>query len=373
VALESIGREVWPSPQLPGGSLSTGLAASSLAFDSATDRLAWVGRSPVADTLEAVYFALGNTVTGCDVDMRVESISSGLPSGSLLAANNNAVVTVNAADDNVWKTATLTAGASLTVGQEFALVMGVASGTPNMNVGITPAAIVGPTQSVYPRILQDTGGGTRAVPSAGYGLTWICRFTNAGVVPMGNLCPVRLGTLTTFNSSSNPNERAMSFLRRGPAYRVVGVRVPLFNMAAGAQFTLSLWPAGAVTDAAALSQTTFGASSMISATQDGAGEIWLPTPVTCQGNTRYWAGMRADNANNLDFVTYANADVANALRALPGVSADVYLSTRQWSAGTAGAWTDTLTSYPLMSLIIDQLEGAGSGGMLQGNLRGNMQ
>jgi hypothetical protein len=363
----------WPTPLLPGGAISSGLAAANLTFDSANDRLAWVGPSPVTDTLLNLYFRLGNTVTGCDLDIRAESASNGRPSGSLLAANTNDIVTVANTDDNVWKTATFDSPPSWNRGTEYALVMAVSSGTPNMNVGIPPAALVGAWQSHYPLILQDTGGGTWAQQSAGYGLAWIARFQNAGVVPLGNLCPIAAGTLTTFNSGSSPNERLMRF-QLSRRRRVLGVRVALFNIAAGAEHTFSIWPASSSTDSDALAQVTFDGDSVISPTLDGYIDLWFPSSVVLEAATTYYSGDRANNTNNADFVTYANADVANALLALPGMNAQTYLSTRTWSGGTAGATSDTTTSVPLHSLIIDDsYDGGSGGGMLQGNLRGNMQ
>jgi hypothetical protein len=368
VTLRSIGSYAYFPPLLmPGGAFLNTLPAGTLTFNSANSRLAWVGQAPITDTLVAIHFRLGNTTTGCTLNVRVESVSNGRPSGSLLGANTDAQVVVANTDDNVWKTATLTAGASLTRGNEFAVLINVNTGTPAM-IFSTPPAPAGslPSLTHYPLVLQDTGGGTWALPSAGNSFSWIFEFASAGPVYVPNLMPVHAGTLTTFNSGSTPNERAIRFQVPFKC-RVSGARVGLFNIAAGANFTVSLWDASGTTDAAALAQVAVDGDNTISATQDGYFEVRFGTPVTLEPDTTYYLGVRPDTANNLDVASYANADIANALRALP-VSADVYLATRTWSGGSAGAWSNTTTSVPVKHLIIDQLDdgqGAAGGGAVQ--------
>src|SRR5688572_19255053 len=155
------GFHYWPLRLVNGGVFNSNLGTSNLSYDSATDRFAYVGNSPIADAITEIYFRTGAVTTGCDVDVRVESVSNGRPSGTLLNANSNVVVTIDNADDNVWKTAALTAAATLTAGQQFAIVLVVSSGTPNLNLKAVSTVAHG-MMGQYPLLLHDTGGGTWA-------------------------------------------------------------------------------------------------------------------------------------------------------------------------------------------------------------------
>jgi hypothetical protein len=375
MALVNAGPIFLPALQLPGGPLASGLALGSIAFDSATDRAAWVGRAPVTDSLQTIYLRTGTVTTGCTLDVRVETVTNGRPSGTLLGTNTNASVVVDNADDNVWKTATLTAAASLTKGQEFAIVVVVSSGTPNMNLAAPPGSLV--TYAIlahYPLTLQDTGGGTWATQGAGW--EWIVQFASAGVVPLVGLNPTSgAGTITAFNSGTSPDERALRF-QAPMKCRVAGLRLAMFNIAAGGDFTASLWDATGDVDGEALAQASIDGDFALSATQDGYVDLLFATPVELSAGTTYYAGVRADTANNIGLAEFSNANVTNALRGFQGVDASMYLSTRTWTAGAAGAWSDTTTTLPLIYLIVDQLDdGAGGGGSaaFTANTRGNMQ
>jgi hypothetical protein len=363
MALVGIGQTYWPPLQLPGGDAAYSLGAGTVTFDSTTDRLAWVGRSPITDSLTTVYFRTGTVTTGSTLDIRIETVTNGRPTGTLFAANTNVTVAVADGDDNVWKTATLTAAASLTAGNEFAIIIVNSSGTPNMALSAGP--LLGGPQNVsdghYPLTLQDAGAGTWA--TVGNGFEWIVQFTTAGVTPLAGLLPLTgAGTITAYNSGTAPDERALRFQVPFKC-RVAGMRVGMFNIAAGADFTFSLWDASGDVDGEALQQVAEDGDFAISTTNDGYVDLWFTTPQTLTINTTYYAGVRADTANNIGLGEFTTATVSNAIRAFHGVNAETYLATREWTAGTAGAWTTTTTTFPLIHLIIDQLDdGVNTGG-----------
>jgi hypothetical protein len=374
MALQDIGLMYWPPLQLPGGPLASGLAVGTIAFDSATDQLACVCRCTVTDELETVYLRTVTVTVGCTLDVRVETVTNGRPSGTLWGANTNASVVVADTDDNTWKTAALTAAASMNVGDEYAIRVVVASGTPNMQFAAPPGNLATyASLAHYPLTLQDTGGGAWA--SSGAGFEWIVEFATTGVKPVTGLNPNSgAGTITSFNSGTSPDERALRFQVPFKC-RIAGLRVAMFNIAAGADFTYSIWDAAGDTDAEALAQASIDGDFAISTTQDGYVDLWFDAPVAPDIGTTYHAGVRADTANSIGLAEFSNSDVANALLGFPGVSAQMYLATRAWSAGTAGAWTDTTTTLPLIHLIIDQLDdGVSAGGASAiANLRGNFQ
>jgi hypothetical protein len=376
MALVDTGLMFWPALQLPGGAINNALGQGQIAFDSAADRLAWVGRAPYADSLTTVYLTTRTVTTGCTINVRIETVTNGRPSGTLWATDTSASVVIADTDDNTVKTATLTAAASLSAGSEFAIVISVASGTPNMNFANVPGGAPGAWQAHYPLALQDTGAGAWALPSGGgNGFCWLAQFSTRGIVQMTNLhAAAGTGTITAYNSGTSPDERALRFQVPFKC-RVIGIRACLFNIAAGADMTFSLWDATGDADGEALGQATLDGDFALSTTQDGYVDLFF-SPVTLNIGTTYYAGVRADTANNIGLGELSNALVTNALSGFFGVNAQSCLATRTWTAGAAGAWSDTTTTLPLIYLIVDQLDdGAGGGGSaaFTANTRGNMQ
>jgi len=362
----------YPMPMVDGGALSSALGNPTLTFDSVTDRIAWVGNFPITDTITTVSFRTGTVTVGSTIEIRIETVTNGRPSGTLWAANTNGTVVVANGDDSVWKTVTLTSAANITAGDEIAIVVVNSSGTPNMQFSVCSDVLGKESRNAhYPLLLLDAGAGTWAgtgISSSTGQLEWIVTTGTAGVIYLPNLSPLDgAGTVTTFNSGASPDERALRFQVPFKC-RVIGLHVGMANNAAGSDFTFSLWNTSGTTDAAALAQATCDGDFALSTTQDGYVDLFFATPVTLDINTTYYAGLRADTANNIALYEFITATVTNAIKAF-GVNAETYLATRAWAAGTAGAWTTTTTTLPCISLIIDQLDdgvSAGGGGVRSG-------
>ena len=344
MALVDMGLAFWPPLQLTGGVVAEALGSLNLTFDSATDRIAWVGRSTVTDTLTALYLRTGTVTTGCTIEVRIETVVNGRPSGTLWAAGTSVAVVIDNADDNVWKTATLSTPASLNEGDEYAVVVVVSSGTPNLQFKGNPGGSVSwAISGHYPLRLQDTGAGAWA--NVGSALAWVQRFGTAGVKHVVGLTPADTGAVVSFSSGTNPDERALRF--RVPfKCRVIGIRAFMLNIAAGADATFSLWDAAGDADGEALGQASIDGDFALSTTQDGYVDLLFDAPVTLDIGTTYYAGIRADTANNIGLGELSNASLTDAMLAFPAGSAQTYLAARQWTAGAAGAWSDTTTTWP---------------------------
>lgn len=361
MTLASVGQVHWPHPLIqPTGNSSH--AGSFVTFDSVNDRLAWVGNSPITDSLTTVYFKMGATVTtGSTVDVRIETVSNGVPTGTLFGANTNVTVVVADTDDGVWKTATLTAAASINAGDEFAIVIVNSSGTPNMRFATFNIVFTG-LVSRSPVCLQDTGGGTWA--QAGVPFCWFTKWTTNSVIFLPYLCSIEQdATLTAFNSGSAADEFALKII---PTFkcRVIGVSAPIFNVQAGADYTVSLWPASSTTDGDALGQQAHDGELGSSTTTDGHAECYFPSPITLTAGTTYYMGLRADTANNISIVELTTpSSITDSMKAVsPLQSTTMVKATRAWTAGSAGSWTEAANSYIPFSIIIDQLDdGFGSG------------
>lgn len=372
MTLQAVGAIPWPATQLENGPLSTTLARTNIAFDSDTDRIAWVGGSQYTDSIATIYFRTGNVTTGCILNVRVETVTNGRPSGTLWNLNSTgttpaASVTVDNADDNVWKTATLTDVANLVAGDEFAIIFTVdtAGDTPNMQFSVVSNRDSASFSGIYPILMVDTGAGTWAYTDNS--IHMVVAMTTAGVVSFSNMSPQEgSGTIHAPTSASAPDEYAAKFVAPFKG-RLIGAQIGMFNIAAGADFTVSLWPSSSSVDGDALAQVSVDGDFPIATTDDGNVFIALPATTLTAGTT-YYLGVRADTANAIGVGSYTvTTVVANAIRGY-SIGANTFnQATREWTAGTAGAWTDNTTVFPLVSLIFDQLDdgaGGAGGGML---------
>ncbi len=353
---------VYP-PSVPGvmvvSTSFNGVAQAFGTIDAANEQMTVDFQMPVSGNLEAVSMrtqTVSVTAGPLNFDFRIESISGGLPSGALFGTNTNAAVSVATTDDNVWKTATLTAAAAVTKGDKVAFVIKApAAGTFSLtwgghlwslNSALFPVGRVdGVPDGTYSTLM--TGKPSFAIKVDG---VWMAVPPFAAVDTM---------TLTTFNNASAPDEY-LSTLRPKTNMRVAGIVAGLVNVTAGADFTCSLWSgssaAGAV-DADALAQVAISGNAIGTVTQDGYGLFLFPTAVPITAGVNYWIGVRADTANNMQMIQLGcgNSPAPSDTSCLPGGS-DAICGFRTWTAGVGGTITTQAQQQCLISAWIDGLD-----------------
>ena len=375
MTMVACGVMTWPMPLLDARMSNNTGAISNVTLDSTSDALAWIGTSPVTDSLTKIYFRTVTVTTGADVDVRIETVVAGRPSGTLWGANTNIVVTIADSDDNVWKTATLTSAASLNAGDQFAIVIASSAGTPLIGFATTTDTVTPIAgQGTYPSLLANLTGSYAAIANMSRSFEWIVEFSSAGIKFTPGLTPIDGAiTLTAFNSGSSPDEYALRFI---PPFkcRVRGARVALANGNADADCTMSLWDATGDTDAEALAQVVLDNDALSAVANDGYVNAFFDTANTLTAGATYYLGIRADTANNRSIYTCATAgsgEPAGAIKAFPAESTELYLATRTWTAGTAGAWSTTTTTMPVIELLIDQVDdGSAAAGNSNANVLG---
>lgn len=373
MTMQAIGLLQWPTQMLAVNTTSAGLSNGTLTFDSTTDRLAYVSKALLADSISKLFFRLGTVTTGAVLKLEIQSVTNGRPSGSLIAAGASGTVTVADGDDNVWKSITIGTPYTFSVGEDYALVISYDSGTtPSMLFATVVTEMGGWSAGLFPTLLQDTGAGSWNTSMIGR-LEWVIEMTAAGgAVTHPGLFPLNgAGTVTSFNSGTNPNERAMKVVV--PAkMRVIGMSIDLFNVAAGADITFSIWDS---TDNPGASPTPLAQASLdgdfaYSATADGIAHVFFPAPVTLDAGSAYYLGVKPTTANNIGLMELSAAGTgasSTGIRAFGIGTVTAHLSTRQWVSTDPGAWTDTTTTLPAISLIVDQIDdgaSAGGGGLL---------
>jgi hypothetical protein len=103
-------------------------------IDDESEKFAIVCSAPKTGTISKVHVVCGSigTVPGADYDIRLETVnSSGEPTGALFDTNTNGALTILSGDDDEWLPVTLTAGASVTRGDDILAVVMVPPASPD--------------------------------------------------------------------------------------------------------------------------------------------------------------------------------------------------------------------------------------------------
>lgn len=338
-------------------------------LDGANDAFMWCGDAPATGNLTDFYFRIGTTsVTSgpLNFDGRVETVSNGRPTGTLFNTNTNGAISIGDTDDNTWKTCTLTAAASVTRGTSLIGLVVKAPGSGTFSViinGLSNNNGQFPPPGNWPVAGSDANGdGTYEAMQTSVSPALLVKISGT-IYHLGGCSPWDSVSSVIYNNGSATDERAMRIYSPVPM-RIIAIEAFISNAAAGADFTLTLWPdsAGTQTDADALAQAAHDGDAVLMTTQDGWVRRYFPTAVTIAANTVYWAACRADTANNIGLFVGVFPSITGVGSAGHG-GAEFYLGGRSWSAGSASTFSPDATSQPFIRLIVDGLDdGAGAGG-----------
>ena len=329
--------------------------------DAATDVLALVTVVPLTGTLTEMQFRTGTVSTaGADFDMGLYTVdTNGLNTTTPYATNSNGTVTVGTGDDNVWKAVAINSGTgvSVTRGDIVAVVLSVASGTPN-TVQINGAAFMLGQNGNLPYRVENTAASlAKSANAAGVPFIW----NYGGTYAYAQGCnAVSGGSVATIGNGA---ERGLRFQVPVPV-RVSGCYVPLANVAAGGDYSVYLL-GGSAPYTTLASVTGRDGDQLISTTADGYALVLFPTSVELSANTTYYLVTRQTTANAVGQIEWTVTS-STFLTAMPG-GAQFYLANRDATAVTNNtAFTDTNTTVPQYALIVDGLsDGAGGGGGLR--------
>lgn len=120
MALTDILSHLWV-PAVPPWIQSTNFSFGNFALAAATNKCATIFRVPKTGNIAKIGFRSSTVTSSGDADIRLETVTSGAPSGTLFGTNANATQTISAS--NTWHLTTLTAACAVTVGNEIAAVI----------------------------------------------------------------------------------------------------------------------------------------------------------------------------------------------------------------------------------------------------------
>ena len=264
---------------------------------------------------------------------------SGNPSGTLWnAAGGGSTGTTGTLVAGTWALTELAATASITAGQEFAVVITYSSGTSFVVATHTSGSR--PQYNTPYRITNTTGAAAQSTSS---GLILAVGSSATTFYPLRNTLPVLTVGATAFNNT-NGACRAARF-RMLFNCRVVGLRYFAGNAATGNHNIVMMDDAGNE-----LSSSSTACVQINAFAGNCALVRHFDNPVTITRNTWYRAVIEPNSATNFNLYSLALPS-ANYMSAMPG-GADYHYATR-----SSGTWTDSATgTVPAIDLIIDQID-----------------
>jgi hypothetical protein len=335
MALVSLDSLIVPFPNLATSSFN-----ATMIIDANGEKAGWVMQAPKTGTIDRVGFLTVTVTTGDTVDVRVETVdASGLPTGTLFGTNTNNSQVIAAADDNTWFEVTLTAGASVTRGDFFAVVVSLpgSGATGNMQI-----ARYSPVISITPPycLLYTSSWAKGSFSPVGS-----VRYSDATYPPIPGLVSVTALAANNVNTGTTPDERGVKFVPNCGC-KVSGI---WFATSSASDSVVKLYDS---TDTLLASKAYDG--DVAQATNPRM--VTLDTEVTLTAGATYRATVLPSSATNVQLWRLTHR--SDAAAQMPGNDWAFQETTRT----DAGAWTDTANARTQMGLVLSAVEDGASSG-----------
>lgn len=159
---------------------------AQMTVDADTEKAAWRVEAPKTGTITKVILVWTSVTTepGANYDIRLETLSGGVPSGTLLDTNTNGSVLPTSATDDTYTAVTLTGSVSVTRGDQFAVVA-VPPASPN-NGNVNWGCLYNDGLDGFPNGVLYTGSWTAQSSSPSI----YFEYSDASIPPMLNAVPV---------------------------------------------------------------------------------------------------------------------------------------------------------------------------------------
>lgn len=318
---------------------------SSHVIDAVGEKHGSILRAPAAGTITKVAFRSGSHTTNGAADVRLEQVTTGLPSGTLLGTNSNGSQTINAA--NTWWTTTLTTGPTVAKGDLLAVVIEVAAASAlNTNISSIQG---GYFTALYPHIAHYTASWSKVQNSP------VCALVYSGDVYhyTDGVYPFSAFSAPQYGSSSTPDEKGNRITLPYTA-RATGVFATIDGDAA---FDIVLYDTDGTTALATISH-----NSDTRATTTAGTYYWpLPSAVTLNASSTYRIVAKPTTTTQIALAEFSVASSTIMTSAIPA-GAECYFTSRTDAAATNPWAGDTTTTQASIGLEFDQIDISASGG-----------
>lgn len=329
-------------PYMPRSNTS-GPTIASMLLDAADEKAAWIVQAPKTGNISKVGFRTAVVTTGATVDVRVETVSTttGDPTGTLFAANTNASQVILSTDDSLWFLTTLTASAAVTKGDFLAVVIVNPSASPG-NMNIARFQDDAGNDFPYADLFTTVWSKSQQAPVGAF------EYDDGSYEPFVAFWPFKdVGTVSA-NSGSTPDEAGLYFSFPFPV-RVTGL-TSWSSSASGASPTFKLYDSDGSTVLNSISPD----DNISVSTSTEYRVYYFNSTHSLLANTFYRLTMAPGNTTNVA-VGYFDTNTAAQMDAASGGQ------NFHWTQRTdAGAWSETTTRRPFISLIIDAFDNGAS-------------
>ena len=334
--------------------VTTSPAQQSMTIDASGEKAAIAFNPPRAGNIRKIWWGTRTVTTGDTVDVRVETVSSSFPSGTLWGTNTNASQVVDAANDNAVFTTTLTADAVVTRSSLIAVVIVAASG--NMQISCVGSTYVLSGSNNHPR-------------SSLYTTSWAFN-ANTLIVSLeyddGEIWPAvpymtffNGATSRNYSTSSTPDEYGNVFV---PSATFSCDAVWVVNsVATGTSPVIYLMDSSDTVLASATISNNYKSTGLYSAV------ISLDANVTLSAGQTY----------RLTYVpsTTSNCAIVDFEQIPSGIKLPLFSSMSKTTRTDAGAWTNDATVICSIFPVVSGIDGGAGGGLLthpgmSGGMRG---
>ena len=316
---------------------TTGAVASTALV--ASGRIGFIFQAPKTGTIDRVLWRSGTASGSPTVDVRLETVGTGSPSGTLFATNTN-IVTGTIASNTDYES-TLTAGATVTQGDFLSMVWAYNSGT---SIQIALASLVTSMQLNLPQI---STAGTFSLISGRLPYAAL-RYSD------GTYCPIAVGGVAygigSTISAYTTGEKGLRF-RLPYALSTPGVWA---TFDPDIDFTLNLYADATAPGGTAIRSLSVATNRFIQKNAT-VSQYLFSSSVTLAANTWYRIVGVPSGSPGIRFVvnTIPSASYASA------VATDHMLT-----ESSGGSWVDTPSILPQIGVVIDGLDnGVGGGGV----------
>lgn len=355
MSLQSSGWLTYPNPYILNDVASAldNYSATTYRLNSSGYLAANVFEVPKTGTIDKLYVRLRTVTTADDLTVGLQTVSSSLdPTGTLWSTGTSGTISAGSQVGQTGYEVTLGTGASVTLGQYAAIVVGFASTTGDIALGEQAAQVPGwefPYCDLYTGSWSRNNSVFVAAPHYNDGTSPFC-----GMSPYYS-SNANLTTIYSPTSTSSPNEYAMS-MNIAFKCQVLGFWW-MGSCASGANYTINLYTSGSQSTPVA-SATGNGYASRATGTAAGyILPVFLSTPYTLTpGN--YFVSVLPSTSNAINVRAYQVLSSAY-FGAFGGNTSDSLYSRSSTGASFAQM---SATARPAMGLIISELDnGTGTG------------
>lgn len=259
-------------------------AVSTRVVSTVNTKAGAIYMAPKTGNISAIGFSCSALSGSPTVDVRLESVSAQMPSGTLFATNTNVAYSPVSTNTFVWST--LTAAAAVTAGDKLAAVVGYTSGT---SATVVFSATSGPLFQLPTAVVMSAGSWAWAGPTP-----TICLKYDDGTIVRGGY-PISQFTSSNIQSGTTPNERAGVFTAPADG-TIIGLKFYANFTSSSAAATANLYEG---TGTSPMSGATQAIAAGLAQNGQGIYYVDFPAPIVVVAGGVYRPSVKATAAVNI--------------------------------------------------------------------------